>query len=286
MADSPKHVFLTLLRLELLKIFSKWRTYIGFIAVGVLVPLIHVAMYIEGETYIEFVTKSLEKVFDFNGELLNGYVVARIILQTLYVNIPLLITLVAGDLLAGEATSGTYRLLLVRPASRLQIAAAKYFAGLIYVALLVAWLAFLTIGIGLLVHGTGDMIVVASKITIIPEADVPWRFWWAFGMAFVAMWTVYTITYMFSAFVENAIGPIFSTMAIIIVFSIIGVLGIGFLEDIAPYLFTTHMIAWRLLFDLEVDYGLVWESVAVLMAHTIIIGSLTVWYFTKKDINT
>jgi ABC-2 type transport system permease protein len=275
-----------LVRLELLKIFSKWRTYIGFIAVGVLVPLIHAAMYIEGETYIGFITNSLEEIFEFNGELLNGYVVARIILQTLYVNIPLLITLVAGDLLAGEATSGTYRLLLVRPASRTQIAVAKYIAGLIYVFLLVAWLAVLTLGIGLLIHGTGDMLVVGQKITILPEVDVPWRFWAAFGLAFIAMWTVYTITYMFSAIVENAIGPIFSTMAIIIVFSIIGVLGIGFLEDISPYLFTTHMVSWRLLFELDVDYSLVWESIAVLMAHTLIIATGTVLYFKRKDINT
>lgn len=279
-------MILKLVRLELLKIFSKWRTYIGFIAVGVLVPLVHAAMYIEGDTYINFITNSLTEIFEFNGDLLNGYVVARIILQTLYVNIPLLITLVAGDLLAGEATSGTYRLLLVRPASRFQIALAKYIAGLIYVFLLILWLAILTLGIGLLVHGTGDMLVVGSKITIIPENDVMWRFYAAFGMAFIAMWTVYTITYMFSAIVENAIGPIFSTMAIIIVFSIIGVLGIGFLEDISPYLFTTHMIAWRLLFDLQVDYQLLNESILILMAHTVLISIGTIYYFQKKDINT
>jgi len=154
------------------------------------------------------------------------------------------------------------------------------------VFLLVAWLALLTLGIGLLIHGTGDMLVVATKITIIPEVDVPWRFAWAFLMAFIAMWTVYSITFMFSAIVENAIGPIFSTMAIIIVFSIIGILGIGFLQDIAPYLFTTHMIAWRLLFDLNVDMGMLAESVVVLMAHTLVITIATIFYFTKKDINS
>ncbi|GAB5465416.1 MAG: hypothetical protein Kapaf2KO_08520 [Candidatus Kapaibacteriales bacterium] len=275
---------LNVVRLELLKIFSKWRTYIGFIAVGVLVPLIHAAMYIEGQTYIDFITSSLEDIFNFEGELLNGYVVARIILQTLYINIPLLITLVAGDLLAGEATSGTYRLLLVRPVSRWNIVVGKYIAGLVYVFLLVAFLAILTLGLGLMIHGTGDMLVVGEKITIIEEADVPWRFWWAFGLAFIAMWTVYSITFMFSAVVENAIGPIFSTMAIIIVFSIIGVLGIGFLADISPYLFTTHMISWRLLFDLEVDFSMVWESISILMIHTVVLTGATFYYFSKKDV--
>ena len=36
---------LTLIQIELYKIFKKWRTYIGFIAIGVLVPIIHIAMY-------------------------------------------------------------------------------------------------------------------------------------------------------------------------------------------------------------------------------------------------
>ena len=35
---------MTLVGIELYKIFKKWRTYIGFIAIGVLVSILHTAM--------------------------------------------------------------------------------------------------------------------------------------------------------------------------------------------------------------------------------------------------
>ena len=38
---------IALVQIELYKIFKKWRTYIGFIAIGVLVPIIHTAMVFE-----------------------------------------------------------------------------------------------------------------------------------------------------------------------------------------------------------------------------------------------
>ena len=53
--------------------------------------------------------------FDIHGNILNGYLVAYLILQSLLIHIPLLVALVAGDALAGEANMGTLRLVLTRP---------------------------------------------------------------------------------------------------------------------------------------------------------------------------
>lgn len=58
---------LTILHIELIKIFSKWRSYIGFIAVGILVPIIQVAMYSEGEQYFALFTQSLRQMFEFSA---------------------------------------------------------------------------------------------------------------------------------------------------------------------------------------------------------------------------
>ena len=38
-----------LIRIELFKIFRKWRTYIGFMAITLLVALVETAMYFEGQ---------------------------------------------------------------------------------------------------------------------------------------------------------------------------------------------------------------------------------------------
>ena len=104
-----------LVRIELYKIFKKWRTYIGFLAIAVLIPVIQIAMLIEGEKSLNFMTRNLQQSFIFVGNLLNGYLITYLILGSLYIHIPFLIALVAGDLLAGEATSGTYRILITRP---------------------------------------------------------------------------------------------------------------------------------------------------------------------------
>ena len=44
-------MFLSVLSIELSKIFSKGRSYIGFGAITILVPIVQAAMYSEGEAY-------------------------------------------------------------------------------------------------------------------------------------------------------------------------------------------------------------------------------------------
>lgn len=279
-------MFLRLLKLELFKIFSKWRTYIGFIAIGVLVPIIHLAMLAEGDTLIDASTRVLKESFDFKGELVNGYMVARIIMQFLFIQVPLLITLVGGDMLAGEATSGTYRLVLVRPISRLQLISAKYLAGSIYVFLMVLWLFILGLGLGVLLFGTGDMIVVRYIISILPVEDVFWRYQLAFLYSILSMQVVYTISFFFSSFVENSIGPIITTMAILIVLNILNLINIGSFSFLQGLLFTTHMNAWILLFEKTIDFPTLINSTLILVLHIIVLTGATFIYFNKKDIKS
>ncbi|RYF79276.1 MAG: hypothetical protein EON98_14805, partial [Chitinophagaceae bacterium] len=97
----------TLTRIELFKIFKKPRTYIAFAAIGLIILLIQLAMYADGESYMEFMLQNLNTAFDIEGKKLNGYFVFYLILHTLLVHVPLLICLVAGDVVAGEANMGT-----------------------------------------------------------------------------------------------------------------------------------------------------------------------------------
>jgi len=160
---------ITMVRIELYKIFKKWRTYIGFIAIGVLVPIIQIAMLYEGENSINFVTREIRDSFVFVGNLLNTYFISYIVLNAIAVHIPFLITLVAADLLAGEATAGTYRLLVPRPVSRMKIVTSKFFAGTIYTNLLILWMAIISLGLGFIIFGVGELIVLKSDTVIIFE---------------------------------------------------------------------------------------------------------------------
>lgn len=275
----------SLISIELSKIFRKWRTYIGFLAIAILVPIIQIAMLIEGEKSINFMTRNLQQSFIFVGNLLNGYLISYAILNALVVHIPFLITLVAGDLLAGEATAGTYRILVTRPVSRFKIVLSKFLAGLIYTNLLVFWLAIMSLAIGILVFGVGELIVIKNvNILILARNDVFWRFLIAYGFAALSMTVVLSLAFLFSSLVENAIGPIVSTMAIIIVFVIISALDIEFFQSIRPYLFTNYMQSWRSLFDDPIDVQDLLKSAAVLIGHIIFFFGTTVYIFNKKDI--
>jgi ABC-2 type transport system permease protein len=278
---------LTLVRIELYKIFKKWRTYIGFIAIAVLVPVIQLAILAEGERSLDFMTRNLQQSFVFVGNLLNGYLISYIILNSLVIHIPFLITLVAGDLLAGEATAGTYRLLITRPVSRFKILSSKFLSGIIYTNLLVLWLAVISLGLGIIIFGVGELIVIkSSSIIIFPKYDIFWRFLFGYSFASLSMMVVASLAFLFSSLVESAIGPIVSTMAIIIAFIIISAIDIDIFQKIKPFLFTTYMSSWRLFFDNPLDVSKIIESILILTGHILVFFGVTVYIFHKKDILT
>jgi ABC-2 type transport system permease protein len=275
---------IVLIQIELFKIFKKWRTYIGFLALFLLVGLIQTAMYFEGKGYLEMLTQNLSQSFIFVGNLINGFLIAHLILGMLTIHIPFLVVLVTGDLLAGEATAGTYRMLITRPISRTKLIAAKFIAGIIYTSLLVLWLAIISLGVGLILFGSGELIVVKSKIIIFAQNDILWRFFYAYGFAILSMSVVASLGFFFSSLVENAIGPIVSTMAVVIVFTILSAINVDFLKGIRPYLFTNYMLDYTLLFDDPVDYTELTKSISILAAHVLGLFGITLFIFQKKDI--
>lgn len=274
-----------MISIELYKIFKKWRTYIGFIVISVLVPIIQIAMFMEGQKSINFMTRNLQQSFMLVGNLLNSYLVSFFILNSLTIHIPFLIALVTGDLLAGEATAGTYRILLTRPISRITIVTAKFSAGIIYTFLLISWLAIMSLGLGTLIFGTGKLLNISNGVIIIlAKNDILWRFFLSYAFAVLSMSVIASLAFMFSALVENAIGPIISTMAIIIIFMVVSAINIDIFQAIKPYLFTNYMSSWRAFFDNPIDLPEIIKSSLILFTHIIVFYSIALFLFNKKDI--
>ncbi len=275
---------INLIYYELLKIFKKWRTYIGFIAIGILIPLIEFVLYFSGQGIIENTTKRLEQDFILVGNLFNGWFVTHLIMNSLWIHIPFLICLVAGDVLAGEASAGTYRILLIRPVSRDKILISKYIATLIYTLSLVFFLAFISLGLGLLLLGTGDLLIFKDGLLILPQDELWFRFFLSFLFASYAMFVVSTLAFLFSSLVENAIGPIIGTMAVIIFFFIIGNLPYDFFITLKPYLFTTYLDVWTLVFDEKIDWSMIVKHILILSIYMLSLFLPTYLLFRKKDI--
>jgi ABC-2 type transport system permease protein len=261
------------------------RSYIGFAAISAIVLVIHLALYVDGQTYIGFMMQQLEQSFDISGKIINGNLAAYLILQTLIVQMPLLVALVAGDAFSGEAANGTIRLLATRPVSRSRMVTAKFLAGSVYTLALVLWLGVLALLGGLLIFGSGDLIVPGSyQISILPAEDTLWRFGYAMLVACLSLTVITSLSMMLSVFTDNSIGPIVASIAIVIIFTIIGTMEFPLFEKISPFLFTTHMIIWRAVFESPPDVAHIAFSCGILLLHVAAFMGITYYFFNKRDI--
>jgi len=275
---------ITLIYYELLKIFKKWRTYIGFLAIGVLVPLIEFVLYFSGQGIVEGTTKRLEQDFILVGNLFNGWFVTHLIMNSLWIHVPFLICLVAGDVLAGEASAGTYRILLIRPVSRTRIILSKFIATLLYTFSLILFFAVISLILGIILFGTGDLLLFNDGILILPQDELLFRFTVGFLLAAIAMSVVASLAFLFSSLVENAIGPIIGTMAVIIIFFVLGNLPYDFFIAMKPYLFTSYLDIWTLIFSDPIEWKEIFEHLAVLTAYICAFFLPAYFVFRRKDI--
>jgi ABC-2 type transport system permease protein len=288
-----------LLQIELLKIFRKPRTYISFGAIALMVIIIQIALKSDGKSYIEFIVGDLKDSLDIPyTKILNGYFVCFVILNLLLIHIPLLIALVAGDSVAGEANMGTLRLLASKPVSRTRLMLVKFAATVVYTALLLIWLAFISLLLSILFFGTNDILIARNDaLEIIRSNDVMWRWLAAFAFATLALTTVAALAFLLSVFADNSIGPIVSTISIVIIFTILSEMQIPLYDrTVKPYLFTSHMLAWKGFFYSQIDAGgssvpgtvenirAIGKSSLILLLYIVGFVSAAIFVFNRKDI--
>ena len=288
-----------LLQIELFKIFKKPRTYLAFAIIAAFIFLIQLGLFVNGKDWMMFMLGSLDETMNIEyDKLVNGYAVCFFVLNLLLVHVPILVALVAGDVVSGEASMGTLRLLASKPVSRTQIILAKYFATAVYVFALLLWIAIISLVVSIAVFGVNDLVVAKTNgLQLIESNDILWRYFFAFGFAFIAMMVVAAISLLLSVLSENSIGPIVATVGIIIVCTLISEMEIPIYQKyIKPYLFTTYMLGWKGFFyigstgDGETIKGSIQylpgilKSIAALLAYIVALVTASVFIFRKKDI--
>ncbi len=288
-----------LLQIELFKIFKKPRTYLAFAIIAAFIFLIQLGLLVNGKDWMKFMLGSLDETMTIDySKLVNGYAVCFFVLNLLLVHVPILVALVAGDVVSGEASMGTLRLLAAKPVSRTQIILAKFFATAVYVFALLLWIAIISLVISIAVFGENDLVVAKTNgLQLIEANDVLWRYFCAFGFAFIAMMVVAAISLLLSVLSENSIGPIVATVGIIIVCTLISEMEIPLYQKyIKPYLFTTYMLGWKGFFYIgstddgdtikgSIQYlpGIL-KSIAALLVYMLALVATSVFIFRKKDI--
>jgi ABC-2 type transport system permease protein len=292
-----------LLQIELYKISKRPRTYISFIAISAIVGIFQFAFKADGQSYMNLILQSVQDSFELDkSKAINGYFMCYIILNTLLIQVPILVALVAGDAISGEANMGTLRLLLTKPISRTQIILVKFAASVVYTIGLLIWMAVMALFLSLLIFGADDMLIFRvkgdeSQILQITKDDIMWRYFAAFGYAAVALTVIAALALLLSVFAENSIGPIIASVCIVIVCTVISNINVPIIDkNVKPWLFTSYLVGWKGFFYIGTteegvpikgsieNWPAIRNSLNILLAHIVILLGATMYIFKKKDI--
>jgi len=294
---------LSLLQIELFKISRRPRTYIAFAAITAIVLIFQFAFKADGQSYMNLMLQNVQDNFELDrSKAINGYFMCYIILNTLLVQVPILVALIAGDAISGEANMGTLRLIMTKPVSRTQLIMVKFFASFLFTVFLLIWMAVMALFVSLFIFGADDMLIFRvkgeeSQILQITKDDVLWRYFAAFGYAAVALTVIASLGILLSVFAENSIGPIVATVCIVIFFTIVSNINVPVIDkNVKPWLFTSYLVGWKGFFYIGTDidgqpikgsienWAAIRNSLYILMAHISIFLGIAIYSFRKKDI--
>ena len=219
----------------------------------------------------------------FNQLAGNGVFLTFIALTLLLILVlPVVVAVVSGDSVAGEAGYGTLRYLLAVPAGRTRLLIVKYLA-------IVAWATAATFIVAVVALLAGVVLFPVGPVTLLSGTTVSL----ADGLLRVLLVTLYVCAAMaavgaiglaISTFTEHAIGAIAAVMILIVASEVVD--QIPQFAAVAPYL-PTH---WWNMFDsllrTPVDTTTLWHGLTSFAVY-IVVFCLIAWArFTSGDVTS
>jgi ABC-2 type transport system permease protein len=210
----------------------------------------------------------------------NGLMLPVIVLSTtMLFFLPLGTTMTASDALAGEASNGTLRGLLLAPVSRVRLLAIKAF-GVAVVSMaatvMTALIAFVT---GLIIAGPDSLVSISG--TTLPVGEALWRVVIATLWVTVQMWAIGAIALAVSAATEHPLLVMASVIGGLFVFGLLS--SIPVLDWLHPFLITQ---SWDSIVDVLRD-PMPWDGLVIGLLRAacyIVIGySLALARMVTKD---
>ncbi len=231
-------------RWELLKLRAQKRTFLG-LGAAVLVPVIFiVALAANGDgpdevPFGRYVTET-------------GLAVPPVLL--LFSSIwlfPLIVALVAGDIVANEDGNGTLKTILTRSADRHQIFLAKLLASLTYAVTALLLFAGTGLLLGALRYGLDPLTSLSG--TPIPVGRGLLLLGVALLVYLLPVFAVASIALLLSTVTRNSAAAVVGTLMLSLILQIVGI--ISGLESIRPYLLSTQFDAWQGLLRDPIDWA-------------------------------
>jgi ABC-2 type transport system permease protein len=262
-------------RWELRKLASQKRTYLG-LGLGVVLPLIFV------------IVQNVHQRHDRGGDTIFGSQItqsglATPVLMLLFESaffLPLIASLVAGDVVAAEDGNGTLKTILTRSVDRGQVFAAKvltaltYAAGAVFLSAAVATVGGIASwGFHSITTFSGSVVSASEGLLLVFAANACYL---------IPLFAVACIGVLLSTATRNSTASVVGAVGIVILLYILG--GIPGLEAIKPYLLTEQFENWHGLLRTPTDWAPVTHSlwVSALYAGPSLIAGYLI--FLRRDV--
>ncbi|MFJ2033801.1 ABC transporter permease [Streptosporangium sp. NPDC087985] len=194
--------------------------------------------------------------------------------------LPVAVTVVAGDSVAGEAGAGTLRYLLAAPAGRTRLLIVKYVNAAVFCLAAVTVVALSGLLAGLVLFPVGPITLLSGGT--IPLLEGVLRIGLVVLYVTAGMAALAAVALAISTLTEVAVGAIASTVVLVIAAQVLGV--IPQLSGLQPYLLTHWWSGFDGVLRDPVDFGDMGQGLLVFAAYIAIFGSVAWARFTSKDI--
>ncbi|MFF1879180.1 ABC transporter permease [Leifsonia sp. NPDC058230] len=265
----------SLLWSELSVLFRRWRTWALLAALAAVPILIAVAVRItggsssgRGPTFLDQITA--------NG-LFVGFT-ALVVCVPLF--LPLTVGVVAGDTIAGEASHGTLRYLVIAPAGRVRLLAVKYAGAAAFC--LVAALVVILAGsvIGAILFPIGPVTLLSGTVVSVGEAFL--RLLYIAAFVTVSLLGLCAIGLFFSTLTDVPVGAMAATIVLSVVSQVLDQL--PQLDALHPWLFSHYWFGFADLLRDPISWDSLGSNALLQLGYFAVFGALAVGRFTTKDI--
>lgn len=279
-------MFFRQLRNELIKLFAKKRTYIGF---GMFLVAQNAVILLFRFTRA---TASMKRTLEGNGYDVMEYMSAltlstMMVLVMAYTLLPLYVSLMGGDFVAKEVEDGTLRMILSRPVSRIRLVIVKWLAGLVFsIALVSALGLFGWMFSAFWFPPTGGLFVwlPGEVFSVYGFSDGLAHYAMAHAVMVLKAQTILTLALMFSCFNMKPAAATVLALSVVLITRIL--MEIPYFHDLQHWFLAYHLDVWRLSFLKPIPWARLAESLSLLAAMNFTFLTVGATAFHVRDIKS
>jgi ABC-2 type transport system permease protein len=219
----------------------------------------------------------------FNQLAGNGVFLTFIALSLLLILVlPVVMAVISGDSVAGEAGYGTLRYLLTVPAGRTRLLAVKYLAIVVWAVVATFIVSVVALLVGVILFPVGPVTLLSGTTVSLGAGLVRVLFVTLYVCA--AMAALGAIGLAVSTFTEHAIGAIAAVMILVVASEVVD--QIPQFAPVAPYLPTHWWNSFDALLRTPVDSTTLWHGLLSFAIYAAVFCAIAWARFTSADVTS